>query len=270
MCAQAGGNCREKLQKIAETAIYDYFRCKGCHKEHCVFAYGSLNIKLFVMRTIKPLATIAALATALTVTAQTELPEFNSIKVYGKMEVSIKFGQEKSVTVKTDEQYKKVISVEVVDGQLRIGAGAIPRQTNVVVVVGCPKLDAVELGGGAKCFNSGAITTPVLHLEAGAGTELDLLVESDSVDVMVARGGFARLNGKARAVRLKTSTGGSYAADEMENSVFYAEMGGGIARTKTSDKIVANLAAKASLLYTGTPKIETKEGSKGEIKPDEE
>ncbi|MBO4601736.1 MAG: DUF2807 domain-containing protein, partial [Salinivirgaceae bacterium] len=217
------------------------------------------------MKALATIATIAALAFALPASAQTDIADFNSIKVYGKMEVSIKFGQEKSVTVKTDEQYKKDISVEVVDGQLRIGAGSvIPRQTNVVVVVGCPKLDAVELGGGAKCFNSGAITTPVLKLEAGAGTELDLLVESDSVDVMVARGGFARLNGKARAVRLKTSSGGSYAADEMENSVFYAEMGGGIARTKTSDKIVANLAAKASLLYTGSPKIVQKEGSKGE------
>ncbi|MBO7476764.1 MAG: DUF2807 domain-containing protein [Salinivirgaceae bacterium] len=223
------------------------------------------------MKALATITTIAALAFALPASAQTDIADFNSIKVYGKMEVSIKFGQEKSVTVKTDEQYKKEISVEVVDGQLRIGAGSvIPRQTNVVVVVGCPKLDAVELGGGAKCFNSGAITTPVLKLEAGAGTELDLLVESDSVDVMVARGGFARLNGKARAVRLKTSSGGSYAADEMENSVFYAEMGGGIARTKTSDKIVADLAAKAELFYTGTSKIETKEGSKGEIKPDEE
>lgn len=223
------------------------------------------------MKALATITTIAVLAFALPASVQTDIADFNSIKVYGKMEVSIKFGQEKSVTVKTDEQYKKEISVEVVDGQLRIGAGSvIPRQTNVVVVVGCPKLDAVELGGGAKCFNSGAITTPVLKLEAGAGTELDLLVESDSVDVMVARGGFARLNGKARAVKLKTSSGGSYAADEMENSVFYAEMGGGIARTKTSDKIVADLAAKASLFYTGTPKIETKEGSKGEIKPDEE
>ena len=223
------------------------------------------------MKVLATITTIAALAFALPASAQTDIADFNSIKVYGKMEVSIKFGQEKSVTVKTDEQYKKDVSVEVVDGQLRIGAGSvIPRQTNVVVVVGCPKLDAVELGGGAKCFNSGAITTPVLKLEAGAGTELDLLVESDSVDVMVARGGFARLNGKARAVRLKTSSGGSYAADEMENSVFYAEMGGGIARTKTSDKIVADLAAKAELFYTGSPKIVQKEGSKGEIKPDEE
>lgn len=227
--------------------------------------------KIFIMKALATIATIAAMATTLSAAAQTDLPEFNKIKVYGKMEVSIKFGQEQSVTVKTDEQYKKDISVEVVDGQLRIGAGSVvPRQTNVVVIIGCPKLDAVELGGGAKCFNSGAITTPVLHLEAGAGTELDFLVESDSVDLMVARGGFARLSGKSRAVRLKTSSGGSYAADEMENNVFYAEMGGGIARTKTSDKIVADLAAKATLLYTGSPKIEKKEGSKGEIKPDEE
>jgi len=184
------------------------------------------------------------------------------------MEVSIKYGQPQSVTVKAGKTDN--VTYKVVDGQLQISGEALTRQSNVVVTVGCPKLDAVELGGNAKCFNSGAITSDILHLEAGAGTELDLLIESDSVDLLVARGGFARLNGKARAVKLKTSSGGSYAADEMENSVFYAEMGGGIARTKTSDKIVADLAAKASLFYTGTPKIETKEGSKGEIKPDEE
>lgn len=222
------------------------------------------------MKTLATISTIAALTFANLASAQTDLPDFNSIKVYGKMEVSIKFGQEQSVTVSGDEQSKKIISFEVVDGQLRISAGAIPRQTNVVVAVGCPKLNAVELGGGAKCINRGAITTDTLLLDAGAGTELDLLVESDSVNVKVARGGFVRLNGEARAVALKTSTGGSYAASELENNVFYAEMGGGIARTKTSDKIVADLAAKASLLYTGSPKIVKKETSKGEIKPDEE
>lgn len=184
------------------------------------------------------------------------------------MEVSIKYGQPQSVTVKAGETDK--VSYKVVDGQLQISGEALTRQSNVVVTVGCPKLDAVELGGNAKCINRGAITTDILHLEAGAGTELDLLVESDSVNVKVARGGFVRLNGKSRAVKLKTSSGGSYAADEMENSVFYAEMGGGVARTKTSDLIVADLAAKASLFYIGSPKIETKDGSKGEIKPEEE
>ena len=220
------------------------------------------------MKTIRAFAAIAALTIGLSASAQTDLPEFTKIKVFGRMEVSIKYGQPQSVTVKAGKTDN--VTYKVVDGQLQISGEALTRQSNVVVTVGCPNLDAVELGGNAKCFNSGAITSDILHLEAGAGTELDLLIESDSVDLLVARGGFARLNGKARAVRLKTSSGGSYAADEMENSVFYAEMGGGIARTKTSDKIVADLAAKASLFYTGTPKIETKEGSKGEIKPDEE
>ena len=220
------------------------------------------------MKTIRAFAAIAALTIGLSASAQTDLPEFTKIKVFGRMEVSIKYGQPQSVTVKAGETDK--VSYKVVDGQLQISGEALTRQSNVVVTVGCPKLDAVELGGNAKCINRGAITTNILHLEAGAGTELDLLVESDSVNVKVARGGFVRLNGKSRAVKLKTSSGGSYAADEMENSVFYAEMGGGVARTKTSDLIMADLAAKASLFYIGSPKIETKDGSKGEIKPEEE
>ena len=224
--------------------------------------------KLFVMRTIRTFATIAALAATLSASAQTDLPEFTKIKVFGRMEVSIKYGQPQSVTVKAGKTDK--VTYKVVDGQLQISGEALTRQSNVVVTVGCPKLDAIELGGNAKCINSGAITTPVLLLEAGAGTELDLLVESDSVDVMVARGGFARLNGKARAVRLKTSTGGSYASDEMDCEIFYADMKAGVARPKVSGKIVANIAEKASIFYTGSPVIEAKEGSKGEIKAEEE
>ena len=220
------------------------------------------------MKTIRAFAAIAALSIGLSASAQTDLPEFTKIKVFGRMEVSIKYGQPQSVTVKAGKTDN--VTYKVVDGQLQISGEALTRQSNVVVTVGCPKLDAVELGGNAKCFNSGAITTDILHLEAGAGTELDLLIESDSVDLLVARGGFARLNGKARAVKLKTSSGGSYAADEMENSVLYAEMGGGVARTKTNDLIVADIAAKASIFYIGSPKIEKKESSKGEIKPEEE
>ena len=222
------------------------------------------------MKTLHLFAAIAALTIGLQASAQTDLPEFNSIKVYGKIEVSIRYGEAQSVTLKADEQSKNAVKYEVKDGQLQISAGAIPRQTNVVVVVGCPKLDAVELGGGAKCINRGAITAEKLQLDAGAGTELDLLIESDSVDVKVARGGFVRLNGKSRAVKLRTSTGGSYAAYEMDCDVFYADMKAGIARPKVSGKIVADIAEKASILYTGSPKIEKKDGSKGEIKPDEE
>lgn len=220
------------------------------------------------MKVIRTITVIAALAFALPASAQTDLADFNSIKVYGKMEVSVKYGQPQSVTVSAGNNEK--VSYKVNGGQLQISGEALTRQSNVVVTVGCPKLDAIELGGGAKCFTSGAITSETLHLEAGAGSELDLLVECDSIDVLVVRGGFVRLTGKSRAVQLKTSTGGSYAADELDCNIFYADMKAGIARPKVSEKIVANIAEKASILYTGTPKIVEKEGSKGEIKPDEE
>ena len=220
------------------------------------------------MKLRKTITAIAALAFSLTAAAQTDLPEFTKIKVFGRMEVSVKYGQPQSVTVnagKTDN-----VTYKVVDGQLRINAEAVTRQSNVVVTVGCPKLDAIELGGNAKCFTSGAIKADTLHLEAGAGSELDLLVECDSINVLVVRGGFVRLTGKSRVVQLKTSTGGSYAADELDCNIFYADMKAGIARPKVSDKIVADIAEKASIIYTGSPKIEKKESSKGEIKPEEE
>lgn len=214
----------------------------------------------------------AALITAFSIqaTAQDELPDFSKIKVYGKLEVSVKVGQPYNVTVKTDEQYKKEIIYKVVDNQLQISAGtAIPRQTNAVVVVSCPTVEAIEIGGGAKCFNSGTITTKKLHLEAGAGTELDLLVDCDSIYDRISKGGFTHLTGKTRALAIKATTGGAIASEELEAETFYAEMEGGIARTQAK-KIIANLAPKAKILYTGSPLITLSEGSKGEIIPDEE
>lgn len=203
-------------------------------------------------------------------TAQDRLPDFSKIKVYGKLEVSVKIGQPYNVTVKTDEQYKKEITYKVVDNQLQISAGtAFPRQTNTVVVVSCPSVEAIELGGGAKCFNSGTIISKTLHLEAGAGTELDLLVECDSIYGRISKGGFAHLTGKTRTLTIKTTTGGSIASEELEAETLHAEMGGGIARTQAK-KIIADLAPKAKILYTGSPDITKKEGSKGEIIPDEE
>ena len=102
------------------------------------------------MKTIRAFAAIAALTIGLSASAQTDLPEFTKIKVFGRMEVSIKYGQPQSVTVKAGKTDN--VTYKVVDGQLQISGEALTRQSNVVVTVGCPKLDAVELGGNAKCF----------------------------------------------------------------------------------------------------------------------
>ena len=44
------------------------------------------------MKTIRAFAAIAALTSGLSASAQTDLPEFTKIKVFGRMEVSIKYG----------------------------------------------------------------------------------------------------------------------------------------------------------------------------------
>ncbi len=204
--------------------------------------------------------------------AQEALGEFSKIRVQGRIELSIKYGQPKGISVNADDNLKQAVQYSVADGCLDIKAQqAIPRGTMVVAVVSCPTISEIEIGGGARCFNSGTIKEPTLTLIAGAATEFDLLVDIDSASVKVMRGGFARLTGNARSAYIKTSTGGSYVADEMDCKTLVADMnGGGIARVKVSETINANLAPKARMIYVGSPKIIETETSKGEITNEED
>lgn len=218
------------------------------------------------MKTLKTIALLATMAISVVTSAQGELQPFTGIKVFGKMEVSVKIGQEPNIKIDATPQIKERISYKVVNNQLHINNNS---SSNVVVVVSCPMVNAIELGGGAKLFNSGAIKTDSLHLEAGAGTELDLLVECDSIYSKIARKGFVRLTGKTRALELKTTTGGTLASEELENDILYANMEDGLARTKAST-IVADIVTWAKIYYIGTPTIIRKDNSNGQIIPDEE
>lgn len=218
------------------------------------------------MKTLRTIALLATMAVSLASTAQTTLQPFTGIKVFGKMEVSVKIGQEPSIKIDANPQSKEKISYKVVNDQLHINNSAT---YNIVVIVSCPSVNHIELGGGAKLFNSGTIKSDSLHLEAGAGTELDLLVECDSIYSKIARKGFVRLTGKARALELKTTTGGTLSSEELENDILYANMEDGFARTKASS-IIADIAPWAKIYYIGTPTIIRKDDSKGQIIPDEE
>lgn len=196
---------------------------------------------------------------------------FHKIKVYGKIEVRIQNSPQHNVELKADSIVSRNVSYKVNNGELHIKADSpIPRQTNVTVVVSCSNVDTIEIGGGAKCYSKGTIETKYLYLEAGAATELDLLIDVDSVSSRISKNGFIRLTGKAESATIKTTTGGSYAADAMECKRFYATMNGGVARAKVEQKIEANLSQKSTLLYLGTPKIIEAPSSKGEITLDQE
>lgn len=218
------------------------------------------------MRLLSSIALLAAMTFFQAATAQTKLQPFTGIKVFGKMEVCVKIGPEPSIKIDADPQRKEKISYKIVNGQLHINNSIT---NNIVIIVSCPNINYIELGGGAKLYNSGTIKTDSLYLEAGAGTELDLLVECDSIYSKIARKGFVRLTGKSRAVELKTTSGGSMTSEELENDMLYANMEDGFARTKASN-IIADIAPWAKIYYLGSPNIIRKDDSKGQIIPDEE
>ncbi len=218
------------------------------------------------MKLLAGSALLAAMTLSIAAYAQTELQPFTGIKVFGKMEVSVKIGPEPSIKIDADPQRKEKISYKIVKDKLHINNSIT---NNIVVIVSCPNINYIELGGGAKLFNSGTINTDSLYIEAGAGTELDLLVECDSIYSKIARKGFVRLTGKARALDLKTTTGGFLAAEDLENRILYANMEDGTARTKASE-IIADIAPWSKIYYIGSPNIVRKDDSKGQIIPDEE
>jgi hypothetical protein len=235
---------------------------------------NNFNYKFLINNPYRWLLGLLACIISLHVQSQesVELPQFTSIEIFGRVEVKVNYGNSESIRITGDSVHRNSVKYNVKDNCLNISLlSEFPPEIQIVVEVNCSKLERLSIGGGCKVYNRGAIEAKNIVLKVGGGSELDMLVQLDSANIKVSKGGFARLTGQCRSINLKTSTGGTFRATDLKNTNLNAVMKGGYAVVATSGSVKAKVRFNAILKYKGSPvSLKKDEGSGGSIVPLEE
>jgi len=198
---------------------------------------------------------------------QKELDDFNEIKVFGRIEVRLEYNELPSIKIESGSFDIENVHFKVNDGILILRLlSEFPPEIKVYVTVFHNPIKSISANAGAKIYNRNELNGPFLNIEAKSGSELDLFMNTDSIQVLVNKGAFVRLTGKSKAVKLKTSTGGDFRATALASENLFAIMNGGTAEVNVSEYLDAKVRFGAMLKYLQQPKkIEKSISFKGTI-----
>jgi len=182
------------------------------------------------------------------------LGSFNEIDAFGRIELRLVKGNNDSILIEAGNYDAEKVHFEVESNCLKIRLlTEFPSAIKVVAQVNYKKLQKISVGGGVKVYNRGAIITNRFEIDSKSGSEVDLLIKTDSVKAVVNKGAFLRLSGESTYVELTTSTGGDYRATALKNKITVARMNGGTAEVSTDSLLNVKAKFKARLLYANPP-----------------
>lgn len=185
-----------------------------------------------------------------------ELDAFDAILASGNLEVVLIPGDVERAVIEISGAPKDELSVKTVRGELRINYlnTLIYKNFEVKVTVWYKSLRAVRGNAGARIGSETGITADRLELRAGSGAQVELNVETRSLEAYASEGGLLRVGGKAETQDANATTGGRYEAFRLDcrNTYVRASLGGQ-AEVVALKKLEATAHTGGSIEYQGDP-----------------
>jgi len=184
-----------------------------------------------------------------------KLQNFSKIEVFGKINLRLEKSDTDSIFIKSGDFDISKVSYEIKDSILKIKLlSGFTSVNKVSITVKFKNILSIEAGGGCKMYNRGSINAETLLIKAKSGSELDLLINTDSVFVKVNKDAFVRLRGKNNYLKLRTATGGDFRSTQMTNNTTIAVLNGGTAEVDITDLLDATVRYGASFKFVKQPK----------------
>ena len=197
----------------------------------------------------------------------TNIASFNKIEVFGRINVRLEKSDNDSIFIKSGAFDINKVKYSVEDSVLMIKLlSELPKSNKVNITIQFQELNSIRVGAGVIIYNRGTIESKYLKISAKSGSEVELLVNVDSLDVKVVEKAFVRLTGINNYMTLKTSTKGDFRSTDLTNKITIATLNGGSAEINVADYLDATVRHGASLKYAKQPtKIKKKEKLGGTI-----
>ncbi|MBE0392491.1 hypothetical protein HNQ02_000812 [Flavobacterium sp. 7E] len=183
------------------------------------------------------------------------LGDFNTVKVYDKLNVKLIAGSENKVIISGSREQE----VEAVNNngelKLRMPFPKLLSGNDIKIQLYYKKIDGVDANEGAYVSSDDTFDATIMDLNAREGAEIHLILDVDKVNIKSVTGGIITLQGKATNQEVTIMTGGVLESkDLMTNQTTISVSAGGSAEVNASVLVDAKVKAGGSVYIYGKPK----------------
>lgn len=183
------------------------------------------------------------------------LGDFNTVKVYDKLNVKLIAGSENKVIISGSREQE----VEAVNNngelKLRMPFPKLLSGNDIKIQLYYKKIDGVDANEGACVSSDDTFDATIMDLNAREGAEIHLILDVDKVNIKSVTGGIIALEGKATNQEVTIMTGGVLESkDLMTNQTTISVSAGGSAEVNASVLVDAKVKAGGSVYIYGKPK----------------
>lgn len=210
------------------------------------------------MNSIRHFFTILTLTLVVTANAQTKtitLQEFDGVKAFDQINVTlIKSSENRAVVTGDDVDEVKVVNI---DGTLKVRMELDNfldgNQTNVTLYH-TKDINILDSNEGAKIMSDNQIESNYLVLNAQEGGIVQVAVNSTNLDVKAVTGGEVSATGAAPNLEVVVRSGGSYSGKELlSNQADVNVVAGGDAWVHVDEYVEATVTAGGTIEIYGNP-----------------
>ena len=203
-------------------------------------------------------------------TIETKVGDFNEIKVYDLIEVTLIHSTENKIVIKG----KNVDEVDYVNKggklKLRMKLDNLFNGDETFIEVYYTKLDIIDGNEGAIISTNEAIKQDFIELKGQEGAELRIDLEVNKLEVKSISGAVINTSGKANSQDISINSGGNYLGEDLESQTTTVSVrAGGIANVNASKTVDATAQAGGTIRVYGNPETVLKHtalGGKIEVK----
>ncbi|MFT4736778.1 MAG: hypothetical protein ACI92W_000886 [Paraglaciecola sp.] len=182
---------------------------------------------------------------------------FSGIKVGGGLDVYITQSKAFEVEVVTSGDLGDIVT-EVNRGVLEIRQDSktwFSYNENTRINVSLPLLEYLHASGGSDVISTGIIRGDMLKIRSSGGSDVELEITYQSLDVNCSGGSDLELSGEVDILELETSGGSDFDGfDLIAQDATLNTSGGSDANVHVRNKIQANASGASDITYRGSPK----------------
>ena len=225
----------------------------------------TIPMKKFTLGLVALLILITA---NLELVAQQALVPFDKIVLTGNISALLVEGEHGGISIQNNEdnlEYGVEGKTLKIESKNLIKYKKVP---TIKVIITYNKLRGIKARAGASVFSDNILEAAALNLRFSSGASGELTIDTEALEVGVSEGSHLTLSGTADFQEVKSVTGGSIVAYQLDSKEAIIKTNtGGSAKLMVHESITASAKTGGNISYKGKPeKVKINNGLSGSIK----
>ena len=193
------------------------------------------------------------------------VPDFNGVKVFGNIQVTLRQGNRQSVKVRARGVDISNVNTFVENGLLKIKMQeGIYNKIDVRVDVVYKRLHEIAATGSGEIFVESLIAQDNFYVDVTSGGYARVRVDTQSLEINLHSGGKLEISGRAKNQQAKVVSGANLLAYDLESdNVVIKANTGGTAEVHAKASITGSASTGGNVRYKGNPRMENIKGNLG-------